>query len=364
MSRLNRFLAGVRVLDLTSYLPGPLATLLLADMGAEVLKIESPQGDAVRTLGARDGEGRAVYYEAISAGKQSLMLDLKTARDRDRFLALANAADVVIESFRPDVMPRLGLASATLRARNPRLIYVSLSGYGRAGPHMSEPGHDVNYLARAGALAGNGSAGRAAIFHPPIADCLGSMFGLSTLLAALYARERDGRGCDIDIALADVIMPLQVFALAELGATGKPPWRERDLLNGGAAFYRIYTTADGVEVALGAIEPKFWRAFCEAAGHAEWTPRQTDPLPQTALIPAVTRYFGTQTLADCRQKFAHADCCWTELTTLDQAVTGEYANARQLLRHDAPRGAWQALYPAWVDGEPPQPRVPRSPAET
>lgn len=363
MSRLNRFLTGVKVLDLTSYLPGPLATLLLADMGATVTKIESPQGDAVRTLGPRDGEGRAAYYEAISAGKQSLLLDLKTVRDRERFLTLADAADVVIESFRPDVMPRLGLASATLRARNPRLIYVALSGYGRAGPHASEPGHDVNYLARAGALAGNGAAGRAAIFHPPIADCLGSMFGLSTLLGALYARERDGRGCDIDIALADVIMPLQVFTLAGLGASGTAPARERDLLNGGAAFYRIYASADGAEVALGAIEPKFWRAFCEAAGHAEWTGRQTDPLPQTALIADVARYFGTQTLADCRQTFAHADCCWTELATLDQAVASEHANARQLLRRDPALGVWQALYPAWIDGEPPQPRVPRTAAD-
>ncbi|MEO5765130.1 MAG: CoA transferase, partial [Casimicrobiaceae bacterium] len=240
MSRLNQFLDGVRVVDLTSYLPGPLATLLLADLGATVIKVEPPQGDPVRTLGPRDRDGRPAYYEAICAGKESITLDLKSVEGRAQFLRLADAADVVIESFRPDVMPRLGLAPALLRERNPRLVYVSLSGYGRAGRQARDAGHDVNYLAGAGALAGNGAVGHASIFAPPVADCLGSMFGLATLLAALYARERDGRGADIDIALADVVMPLQTFALAELSATGRAPARERDLLNGGAAFYRIY----------------------------------------------------------------------------------------------------------------------------
>ncbi|MET0442088.1 MAG: CoA transferase [Casimicrobiaceae bacterium] len=359
MSRLNRFLEGVRVVDLTSYLPGPLATLLLADLGATVIKVEPPQGDAVRTLGPSDGDGRPAYYEAISAGKQSVTLDLKSHDGRAAFLVLADGADVVIESFRPDVMPRLGLASSLLRERNPRLVYVSITGYGRAGPNARDAGHDVNYLANAGALTGNGAGGRAAIFAPPIADCLGSMFGLSTLLAALYARERDGRGADIDIALADVVMPLQTFSLAEMGVTGCPPARERDMLNGGAAFYRIYVTADGAEVALGAIEPKFWAAFCDAAGHPEWIARQRDPLPQTSLIDEVSRYFASTSIADCRERFVPADCCWGELVTLDAAVASERMRARRLVRRD-PAGAWQALYPAWVDGEPPLLRKPRT----
>ena len=349
----------MRVVDLTSYLPGPLATLLLADLGATVIKVEPLQGDAVRTLGPRDGAGRPAYYEAISAGKQSVTLDLKSHDGRAAFLALADGADVVIESFRPDVMPRLGLASSLLRERNPRLVYVSITGYGRAGPNARDAGHDVNYLASAGALTGNGAGGRAAIFAPPIADCLGSMFGLSTLLAALYARERDGRGADIDIALADVVMPLQTFSLAEMGVTGRPPARERDLLNGGAAFYRIYVTADGAEVALGAIEPKFWAAFCDAAGYPEWIARQRDPLPQTSLIDEVTRYFASTSIADCRERFVPADCCWSELVTLDAAVASERMRARGLVRRD-PGGAWQALYPAWVDGEPPLSRKPRT----
>ncbi len=360
MSRLNHFLAGVRVVDLTSYLPGPLATLLLADLGATVTKVESPQGDALRTLGPRDRDGRPAYYEAISAGKQSIVLDLKTEAGRARFLALADAADVVIESFRPDVMPRLGLAPSTLRARNPRLVCVSISGYGRAGTHAGAAGHDVNYLAAAGALAGNGAAGRVQPFAPPLADCLGSMFALSTLLAALYARERDGRGADIDLALADVVMPLQTFALAELSATGRAPTREADLLNGGAAFYRIYTTADGVDVALGAIEPAFWAAFCHAAGHPEWIARQRDPLPQSALIEEVARCFAALPIAECRRRFVRADCCFTELVALDAAVDGNRVRERALVRRDAPDRPWQALYPAWVDGEPPESRKPRT----
>ena len=362
MSRLNGFLAGVRVVDLTNYLPGPLATLLLADLGAEVVKVESPQGDALQTLGPRDAAGRPAYYEAISAGKHTLTLDLKAPADHARFIALCDAADVVIESFRPGVMARLGLAPATLRERNPRLIHVSLSGYGRSGPHSREAGHDVNYLARAGALTGNGAGGRAVVFAPPLADCLASMFGLSTLLAALYSRERDGRGCDIDIALADVIMPLQVYALAELGATGRAPMRESDLLNGGAAFYRIYVTADGAEVALGAIEPKFWAAFCEAAGHPEWIARQDEPLPQRALTADVAAWFAAAPVEECRRRLGPADCCFSELCTLDEAVAGAHNAARRLVRRDAD-GALHALYPAWVDGEPPQVRVPRRPVD-
>jgi crotonobetainyl-CoA:carnitine CoA-transferase CaiB-like acyl-CoA transferase len=359
MSRLNRFLDGVRIVDLTSYFPGPLATLLLADLGATVIKVEPPQGDAVRTLGPRDAEGRPAYYEAMSAGKQCVTLDLKSHEGRAAFLALSDGADVVIESFRPDVMPRLGLASSLLRERNPRLVYVSISGYGRTGPQAGDAGHDVNYLASAGALTGNGAGDSAAIFAPPIADCLGSMFGMSTLLAALYARERDGRGADIDIALADVVMPLQTFALAEMGASGSAPARERDLLNGGAAFYRIYVTSDGAEVALGAIEPKFWAAFCDAADHPEWTARHGELLPQTSLIDEVTRYFAATSIADCRKRFAPADCCWCELVALDAAVASERMRARRLVRRDS-AGAWQALYPAWVDGEPPLLRKPRT----
>jgi len=360
MSRLNRMLAGVRVVDLTSYLPGPLATLLLADLGADVTKVEPPAGDPVRTLGPSDAAGRPVYYDAISAGKRSIALDLKAADGRDAFLALADAADVVIESFRPDVMPRLGLASATLRRRNPRLIYVSLSGYGRDGPHADEPGHDVNYLARAGALAANGAGGRPALIQPQLADCLGGLFGLTTLVAALFARERDGRGADIDIALADVVMPLQVFALAELGATGRSPQRERELLNGGAAYYRIYTTRDGAEVTLGAIEPKFWAAFCDAAGHPAWIARQAEPLPQVALIADVARFFAAHTLAECRARFERAQCCWTDMPTLADAVTSDYVRSRGLVRRAARGDAWHALYPARVDGEAPADRTPHA----
>ena len=362
MSRLNRFVAGIHVLDLTRHLPGPLATLLLGDMGAEILKIEGPAGDEIKSLGPQDDAGRSLYYEAISAGKRTLGLDLKEPADRERFLVLVDTADVLIESFRPDVMPRLGLSSDTLRARNPRLIYVSLSGYGRDGPLAAAAGHDANYLAYAGALAGNGTVRESSLFYPPIADCLGSMFGLATILGALYARERDGRGCDIDIALADVIMPLQVFSLAELGATGKQPTRGADLLNGGWACYRIYATRDGREMALGAVEPKFWRAFCERANRSDWISRQgDDPLPQHELIREVATFFAAMTLAECVEQFATADCCLAPLLDLREAVAHPHHVARGLVTRAEQLAIFEAAFPAIVDGERPRRRPPREP---
>ncbi len=361
MSRLNHFVSGIRVLDLTRHLPRPLATLLLGDMGAEILKIEGPAGDEIKSLGAQDAAGRSLYYEAISAGKCTVALDLKLPADRERFLALVDTADVLIESFRPDVMPRLGLASDTLRARNPRLIYASLSGYGRDGPLAAAAGHDANYLAYAGTLAGNGAAQEPSLFFPPIADCLGSLFGLATILGALYARERDGRGCDIDIALADVIMPLQLFSLAELGATGKQPSRGADLLNGGWACYRIYATRDGREMALGAVEPKFWRAFCERAKRPDWIARQRDPLPQRELIREVATLFATMSLVQCVENFATADCCLAPLLDLGEAVAHPHHATRGLVTRAEQLDILEAAFPAIVDGERPRRRPPREP---
>ncbi len=268
---------------------------------------------------------------------------------------------MLIESFRPDVMPRLGLASQTLRARNPRLIYASLSGYGRDGPLAAAAGHDANYLAYAGVLAGNGGAPESSLFYPPIADCLGSLFGLATILGALYARERDGHGCDIDIALADVIMPLQVFSLAELGATGKQPQRGADMLNGGWACYRIYGTRDGGEMALGAVEPKFWRAFCERANRSDWISRQSDPLPQHELIRDVGAFFASITLAECVEQFATADCCLAPLLDLREAVAHPHHVTRGLVTRAEQLDIFEAVFPAVVDGERPRRRPSREP---
>ena len=275
ISRLARFAEGLRVLDLSAFLPGPLAGLLLADMGAEVLKIEPPAGDAMMQLGPRDAAGEPVFYGAVNAGKTVRRMDLKQPDVRAEFLELVRDYDVLIEGFRPGVLARLGLGYDVLRAVNPGLILCSLSGYGASGPLTRAAGHDANYLALSGVMHRNGSP--PTFYDPPLADLSGSLFDVIAILGALRAREADGLGCAIDIGLGDTPMPLQLFQIAEHGATGAVPQPRATYLNGGAAYYQVYATSDGRHGALGAIEPKFWATFCTAAGRPDWVARRPKP---------------------------------------------------------------------------------------
>jgi alpha-methylacyl-CoA racemase len=351
MSLLTSFLRGVRVLDLSRYVPGPLASLLLADMGAEVVKIEPPSGDDLQDLGPRGPDGRRVFYESINAGKAVLQLDLKKAADKDVLLELVATADVLIEGFRPGAMKRLGIDYKFLEAVNPRLIYCAINGYGATGPMALAAGHDSNYLALAGVLHRNG-IGDAIFFDPPISDTSGALFAVIAILGALHGRTRTGRGCEIDLALADVAMPLQLLQVAGVGATGHVPGREETYLNSGAAFYRVYRTSDGRHIALGAMEPKFWRAFCEAAERPEWIVRQSEPTPQKDLIPEVAAYFASLTLAECVVRFEGVDCCISPVLDLGEAIDAPHVRHRGLVRRDA-RGDVQALFPAVVGGSTP-----------
>jgi crotonobetainyl-CoA:carnitine CoA-transferase CaiB-like acyl-CoA transferase len=353
MSRLNTFLAGTRVLDLSRHLPGPLATLLLADMGADVIKIEPPAGDEMRSLGPRADDGASIYFEAVNAGKTTRRMDLTIASMREEFLALVAGADVLVESFRPGVMTRLGVGYAVLKEVNPRLVYCSLNGFGHHGPLAQVPAHDVNYLALAGALHHNG--GSPPFFDPPFADCAGALFAVIAILGALHGRARDGRGCEIDLAIADAMMPLELFHLAELGAGIAPRPRE-GILNGGAACYNVYTIVDDVRVSLGALEPKFWRAFCLAAERPDWIARHDDPLPQLELKGELAAMFGTLTLAECNARFTSCGCCFAPILDLRAAIDSPHYRDRGLVRESST--GIEAVFPAIVDGEPPAAREP------
>jgi len=357
-SRLQGFLNGIRVLDLSRHLPGPLATLLLADMGAEVTKVESPGGDELRSIGPKGADGRSLFFDAVNAGKRSIRLDLKADAGKTALRALAAEADVLVESFRPGVMARLGLGAATLRAANPRLVYIALSGYGQDGPLRDTAGHDANYLAANGFLSASGTAGRVAYTYPPMADCTASMFAVSSVLGALIARGRDGRGCEIDLALADVTMPFQIFALAALGASGHVPGREAELLNGGWACYRPYRTRDGRDITLGAVEPRFWNAFCRASARPDWVSRHDEPLPQHPLIAELDAHFAALSLDECLARYADADCCFMPVRDLRQAVESDDMRARGLVRRHPGMNIYEAAYPVCVDGERPALRTP------
>lgn len=355
MARLNQFLKGIKVLDLSQYIPGPMASLMLADMGAEVLKIEPPGGDEMQRLGPRDAQDEPVFYKAINAGKSARRMDLKNRTAREAFVALSRDADVLIEGFRPGVMDRLGIGWDILRAINPGLIFCSISGFGDTSPLKTTAGHDGNYLAMAGVLHRNGASPM--FFDPPIADTSGALYAAVAILGALHARRASGQGCRIDLALADVVMPLQLFQVADFGANGTVPGPRETYLNGGAAYYNVYVTADGRHVMLGSVEPKFWSAFCRAANREDWVARQTEPMPQYRLKADVQSYIGTLTIQQCVDRFGANDCMLSPVLDLGEAMRSEHVRARGLIA-SAPDGSLQALFPARIDGEAPSIRPP------
>jgi alpha-methylacyl-CoA racemase len=354
MSRLNTFLSGIRVIDLSRHLPGPFATLLLADMGAEVIKIEPPGGDDLRTMGPRGPRAHSVYFDAVNAGKTTRRMNLKDPDARAALLRLVETADVLVESFRPDVMARLELDYETVKQCNPGLVYCSLSGFGATGPLSHKPGHDLNYVSLAGALS-RSAAGEPMLPESLLADNAGALFASLAIVGALFGRTRDQRGCHLDLALADAVLPLRLFQVAALGMSVPPPAYGVGQLNGGAAYYQIYATSDGRHVSLAAIEHRFWEAFCNAAERREWISRHEDALPQTVLTREVADMFRTMSLTECERRFDRVDCCFSTVLDLRSAMDSEHQRSRGLVQHGSD-GVVHALLPVLVDGEPPLPR--------
>ena len=361
---LNSWLAGVRVLDVGQYLPGPGAGQILADVGADVLKVEPPSGDPLRALDPMTGRataGASPYYAAINAGKRVVRLDLKSEQGRRAFERLATAADALMESFRPGALAKLGFSAEALRALNPRLVHVALSGYGQTGPLATAAGHDLNYLALTGALAASGTGAAPSIAFPPIADHASAMHAALCVLGGLQGRARTGQGTFVDISLAETALAWQAWGLTA-AATGSPLPREAAMLNGGAAYYRIYRTRDGKFVSLGAIEPHFWRNFCKAVDKPEWVTRHTEPLPQTTLIAALASLFITKTRPEWDARLASLDCCYQAVLDHSEVAAHPHVVARGLVRR-VPAGAGipahiQTAFAAFVDDETPPARAP------
>lgn len=345
---LKRFLEGVRVLDLSQYLPGPFATRMLADMGADVIKVEPPGGEPGRRLERNGQESISPYYHVVNAGKRVISLDLKDEADSARFADLVQRADVLLESFRPGVMERLGFGEQRLKALNPKLIHCALSGYGQAGPLRLASGHDLNYVALTGTLSATGTREQPAIPFPPMADHSGAMVAVASILGALFARTRGGNGVFLDVSLSESLLFLQELAFAFDAR------RSVGLLTGGAACYQIYRTADDQFVTISPLEPKFWANFCNALGHSEWIGRQYEPLPQTQLIDEVAALIATQPLRHWDPLLTEADCCYQAVIGHDQVPDHPHVRARGLVGQLGDDTA--VLFPVFVDGEPPQPR--------
>jgi len=290
-------LSGLRVLDLTRLLPGPYASLVLADLGADVVKVEDPQqGDYLRALGPLSG-----MFAALNRGKRSLALDLKAVGGPALFKRLCRKADVVLEGFRPGVLERLGCAPASLLEENPRLVVCSISGFGQTGPWRGRAGHDIGYLALSGALARCGTGEVPQLPGVQLADLFGgAMTAVVAVLAALV--ERKGRV--IDVSMTEGVMGFVLPHLGALAAGQEPQRRGEDILGGAMPCYRVYACRGGA-MALGALEPKFWSRFCAAVERPEWESRGFD----ASLSPDVDALFGGRARDEWVALLGPADCC-------------------------------------------------------
>lgn len=324
-------LAGLLVLDFTTLLPGPLATLMLAEAGAEVVKIERPGGDDMRGFPPfRDGQSLA--FRLLNRGKSSLILNLKSADDRAKLEPLLEKADILIEQFRPGVMERLGLGYVAVKVRNSRLVYCSISGYGQSGPRAGEAGHDLNYIGQTGLLSLQAGLDAQPVIPPAlIADIAGGSFpAVMNILLALRQRDLTGEGCHLDIAMTDAMFTFAWHALAYGATDGRHPGAGQMMLTGASPRYQLYPTRDGRLVACAALEDHFWQRFAAAVGLADNLADDRRDPPATKA--EVARLVAGKTAAEWTPVLQQADCCATVVATLDEALRDPHFVKRGLFR--------------------------------
>lgn len=333
-------LTSLKVLDFSTLLPGPFASLMLADMGAEVLRIESPtRMDLLRVLPPHD-RGTSASHAYLNRNKRSLALDLKQAEALEIVRALVKEYDIVLEQFRPGVMERLGLGYEALKAINPRLIYVSITGYGQTGPYKDRAGHDINYLALAGVASYTGREDSGPLpLGVQLADVAGgSLHAVVGLLAAVIARQHSGVGQYLDVSMTDCSFSLNAMAAAGYLACGVEPGRESHVLNGGS-FYDYYRTRDGRWMSVGSLEPGFMQQLCETLGRPELAAQGLSPKPeqQKALKQALQVEFEKRSFDELCALFAEVDACVEPVLSLREAAEHPQLKARALVSQ-VPRG--------------------------
>ena len=329
-------LDGVRVLDLSRLLPGGFCSLLLADFGADVLKVEDTgMGDYIRwATPYHDGaseSARSALFLALNRGKRSVRVNLKEERGREVLLRLVREHDVLLESFRPGVLDRLGVGYERLKQENPGLVYCAITGYGQDGPNAQRSGHDMNYLGLGGLLGLTGERG-----GPPvqaagqIADLGGgALMAAFGVMAALRERERSGEGQLVDVSMFDGALSWLALVAARYLCDGEVPGRGGLELAGGLICYRPYECRDGW-VTLGALEPKFWAAWCRGVGREDLVERQFEPLGSGAHAE-VQRIFAGRTRDEWREFASHHDCCLEPVLDLDEALDSELVRAREMV---------------------------------
>jgi len=328
-----RPLDGLLVLDFSTLLPGPMATLLLAEAGAEVVKVERPGfGEEMRHYQPRWGRD-SVNFALLNRGKKSIAVDLKNPGQRAKLDPLIARADILVEQFRPGVMARLGLDYEALSKVNPRLIYCSITGYGQTGPKRDVAGHDLNYIGDAGLLSlSMGSANEPVLPPALIADIAGGAYpAVINILLALQERARTGRGRFLDISMAENVFPFMYWAIGNGLVAGDWPKNGRELVTGGSPRYHLYPTSDGRMVAAAPLEQKFWEAFCEIISlEPELRDDSKDP---AATIARVAELIAAETSETWKQRFAGRDCCCSVVATVAEALADPHFRSRGLFDH-------------------------------
>jgi len=345
-------LEGVRVLDLASVGPAARASRVLADYGADVVKVGAvPRAGGVQIV-------PPYYAYSGNRGMQRALFDLKADAGREAFLTLAKDADVVIESFRPGVVDRLGIGYEALRAVNPRIVLCSTSGFGQDGPRSTWAGHDVNYLATSGFLdcTGRQADGRPALPGATVADiAAGGMQAAMSILAALLRRERTGEGEWLDVSIADGAFALMSLYVDEYLATGTEPGPGHYILTGRYACYDVYTCSDGKHLSVGAIEPQFWKNFCELVGLSQHAGSQLDDAAQDQVRADVAAVLATKPRDEWVDLLGPADTCVAPVNTVAEAVADEQYTARGLVADAVSDtdGPFRQAAPVWAGTNPP-----------
>lgn len=313
-------LRGIKVLDFSTLLPGPMATLFLAEAGADVIKVERPEfGEEMRYYPPKWGES-SINFSLLNRGKKSLTLDLKGSDAIQTLTPLIESSDIIVEQFRPGVMKRLGLDYDSLKVINPKIIYCSISGYGQDGPKQNLAGHDINYIGEAGLLSlASGTQDSPVVPPALIADIAGGSYpAVMNILLALRERDLSGEGAYIDISMTDGVLPFLWWALGKTSETGVDPLNGGDRLTGGSPRYQLYPTSDGRFVAAGPLEDKFWSAFCDAIG-LEGTHRD-DLIAPNRTIEAVRLIIASRSSSEWEPILRRADCCCTIVKSVSEAL--------------------------------------------